>query len=53
MPLVTRGFYIDSREERPYEVETTYQLRYYVSSALISIDYILLPVEEMMARFEC
>ena len=52
MPLVTRGFYIDSREERPYEVETTYQLRYYVSSALISIDYILLPVEEMMARFE-
>ena len=52
IPLVTRGFYIDSREERPYEVETTYQLRYYVSSALISIDYILSPVEEMMARFE-
>lgn len=52
MPLVTRGIYIDSMEERPYEVETTYQLRYYVSSALISIDYILLPVEEMMVRFE-
>ena len=52
MPLVARGFYIDSGEERPYEVETTYQLKYYVSSALISIDYILSPVEEMMGRFK-
>lgn len=52
MPLVSRGFYIDSREERPYEVETTYQLKYYVSSALISIDYILDPIEEMMRKFE-
>lgn len=52
MPLVTGELYIDISEERPYEVETTYQLRYYVSSALISIDYVLLPVEEMMARFE-
>lgn len=26
MPLVSRGFYIDSREERPYEVETTYDM---------------------------
>jgi hypothetical protein len=52
MPLVTKGFFIDSGEERPYEVETTYQLKYYVSAALISIDYILSPVEEMMVRFE-
>ena len=52
MPLVTKGFYIDSGEERPYEVETTYQLKYYISSALISIDYILEPVEEIMGRFE-
>lgn len=52
MPLVTKGVYIDSGEERPYEVETTYQLKYYISSALISIDYILDSVEEMMSKFE-
>jgi hypothetical protein len=52
MPLVAREFYIDSGEECSYEVGTTYQLKYYVSSALISIDYILSPVEEMMGRFE-
>lgn len=52
MLLVARGFYIDSGEERSYEVGTTYQLKYYVSSALISIDYILSSVEEMMGRFE-
>lgn len=52
MPLVAKGFYSDSGDERPYEVETTYQLKYYLSSALISIDYILEPVEEMMRKFE-
>ena len=52
MPLVTRGFYIDNGEERPYEVETTYQLGYYISSALISIDNILSPIEELVTRYE-
>lgn len=52
MPLVTEGFYFDSGEERPYEVETTYQLIYYISSALISIENILTPIEEMIGKFE-
>lgn len=42
MPLVTKGVYIDSGEERPYEVETTYQLKYYILDS----------VEEMMSKFE-
>lgn len=50
MPLFEKGIYIHS-EDRPYEVETTYQLKYYISSALISIDCIQEPVEAMVSRF--
>ena len=38
-------------EDYSYEVETTYQLEYYISAALISIDCIQNPVEEMTKKF--
>lgn len=50
MPLLNKGCYIQC-DDRPYEVETTYQLKYYISSALISIDCIQEPVEAMVPRF--
>lgn len=52
MPLFAKGCYTKCNEDYPYEVETTYQLKYYISSALISIDYILEPDETMIGRFE-
>ena len=48
MPLFAEGCYVKSEEDYPYEVEATYQLRYCVSSALISIESILSHVEEMV-----
>lgn len=52
MPLLMNGLYSRSPEDYPYEVETTYQLKYYIRSALISIDCILEPDEAMIVRFE-
>lgn len=52
MPLLMKGLYSRSPEDYPYEVETTYQLKYYIRSALISIDCILEPDKTMMERFE-
>ena len=51
MPLFAKGCYAKCNEDYPYEVETTYQLKYYISSALISIDCILEPDETMIGRF--
>ena len=53
MPLFAKGCYAKCNEDYPYEVETTYQLKYYISSALISIDCILEPDETMIGRFVC
>lgn len=51
MLLFAKGCYVKCNEDYPYEVETTYQLKYYISSALISIDCILEPDETMIGRF--
>lgn len=51
MPLLSRGVYSKS-EDYSYELETTYQLKYYISSALISIDCILELEDAMVNRFE-
>lgn len=51
VPLFVKGCYARCNEDYPYEVETTYQLKYYISSALISIDCILEPDETMIGRF--
>lgn len=50
MPLFMKDVYIRD-EDYSYEVETTYQLEYYISAALISIDCIQNPVEEMTKKF--
>jgi len=50
MSLYAKGCYFDSREDHPYEVETTNRLKYYISSALISVDCILKPIESMVSR---
>lgn len=42
MPLFAKGCYAKCNEDYPYEVETTYQLKYYISSALISMGYDIL-----------
>ena len=52
MPLINRGVYSRSGEDYSYELETTYQLKYYISSALISIDCILESEDAMVNRFE-
>lgn len=52
MPLMTKGVYLDNMAERPYEVETTYQLKYYISSAFISIKQILQPNDENIKVFD-
>ncbi|MBC3888425.1 hypothetical protein GH810_08910 [Acetobacterium paludosum] len=51
MPLFAKGCYAENGEDYPYEVETTYQLKYYISSALISIDFIFEPDETIVCRF--
>lgn len=50
MPLMCEGVYIDAREDKPYEVATTYQLGFYISSALISLDYIFCPLKDMVDK---
>ena len=52
MPLMMKGVYLENMEERSYEVETTYQLKYYISSALISINQILQPCNENIKVFD-
>lgn len=52
MPLFAKGCYFNSSEDYPYEVETTYQLKYYTTSALISIECILEPIDVMASKFE-
>ena len=52
MPLFAKGCYFNSSEDYPYEVETTYQLKYYITSALISIECILEPIDVMASKFE-
>lgn len=52
MPLFVKGCYINSGEDYPYELETTYQLKYYITSALISIECILEPIDVMVSKFE-
>ena len=52
MPLFDTGIYIDNAEDRAYEVETTYQLKYYISSALLSINFVLEPMECVMGKFD-
>ena len=52
MPLVNKGVYMDNTEDRSYEAETTYQLKYYISSALISINFLLEPMECVMEKFD-
>lgn len=39
-------------KKRPYEVETILQFKILYFTAVVSIDYILEPVEEIMGRFE-
>lgn len=52
MPLMMKGVYLDNMEERPYEVETTYQLKYYISSSLVSINQILQPSDDNIKLFD-
>lgn len=51
MPIFLEGIY-SKTEDYPYEVETTYQLKYYILAALVSINCILEPVENMIDKFE-
>lgn len=53
MSLMMPGVYIGEVEEKSYEIATTYQLSYYVSSALITLDLIRDPDEDMLGRFSC
>ena len=53
MSLMMPGVYIGEVEEKSYEIATTYQLSYYVSSALITLDLIRNPDEDMLGRFSC
>ncbi len=50
MPLMCKGVYSEVKEEKPYEVATTYQLRFYISSALISLDHIFCPLKDVMDK---
>lgn len=52
MPLFAKGCYFNSSEDYPYEVETTYQLKYYITAALISIECILEPIDVIVSKFE-
>ncbi len=52
MPLIEKGFYIRCSEDIPYEVETAYQLKYYVSAALFTIDSILQSNAAIINAFE-
>ncbi len=52
MPLFAKCCYINSIEDYPYEVETTYQLKYYIPVALISIGCILEPIDVIIIKFE-
>lgn len=52
MSLINKGYYMKYPEDYPYEVETTYQLNYYIVSALISMKYILEINNTVMAKFK-
>lgn len=43
MPLIDNGIYVDIPEENPYELEESYYLDFYISSALASIYFIMNP----------
>lgn len=51
MPLLCEGIYFRT-EDNTYEVEATYQLKYYILSALVSIDCILEPIDNMLIKFQ-
>lgn len=51
MSLMMPGVYDGEVGEKPFEAATAYQLSYYVSSALITLDLIQNPDENMMGRF--
>lgn len=51
MPMLREGMYLRT-EDYTYEVEATYQLGYYILSALVSIDCILEPIDNMLIKFQ-
>lgn len=52
MPLLTEGAFVYNVQDYPYEVEATYHLKYFISSALITLDLILSPDAQLVERFE-
>lgn len=52
MPLLTKGVFVYNDQDYPYEVATTYHLKYFISSALITLDLILNPDRQLIERFD-
>ena len=52
MPLLAKGVFIHNIQDYPYEAEATYHLKYFISSALITLDLILNPDCQLIGRFD-
>lgn len=51
MSLLAEGAFVRNIQDYPYELEATYHLKYFISSALITIDLILSPDDQLIERF--
>ena len=52
MPLLAEGAFVHNVQDYPYEAEATYHLKYFISSALITLDLILNPDHQLIGRFD-